>query len=97
MFVGKQPCCFSSYETMALLSLPPTQIIPLSSLKGRRDLKSPFPSYCVRFSVLALFRKSLPLAALREIEALPFLLARSFSTKFSLPVYIFAPRTRSLK
>ena len=39
---GSSAGCFSSYETMALSSLPPTRIIPMSSLNGLRDLNSPF-------------------------------------------------------
>ena len=42
--------CFSSYETMSLLSLPPTRIIPLSSLKGLRDFIRLCRVFCTCFT-----------------------------------------------
>ena len=40
--LGSCTGCFSSYDTMALSILPPTLIIPLSSINGLNVLNSPF-------------------------------------------------------
>ena len=83
------PKSCQNFTFMALSSLPPTRIIPLSSLKGLRDLNSPFSIllckvFCACFTQKTFARCSSSGDRGHSFPSCPFLLNLVFSASLRI-------------